>query len=92
MSHSWPMLHAAEADAPNCHDRLAQRRSGQRRLRPKAGRPGAICRHGFKFRQHRVDKGIGVTESIPRSRRSLGGSEGGAHMLRIRWLLAMTQT
>ena len=28
--------------------------------------------------------------NIPRGRRSLGGVEGGAHLLRIRWLLAMT--
>jgi hypothetical protein len=39
-------LHAAEPDAPDRQDRLAQRRSGQRRLRPGAGRPGAVCRHG----------------------------------------------
>src|SRR4051812_47946748 len=29
-----PPLHAAEAHAPDCHDRSAQRRSGQWRLRP----------------------------------------------------------
>ena len=34
-------LHAAKADTPNRHDRLAQRRSGQRRLRPATCRPGA---------------------------------------------------
>src|SRR3954463_9936330 len=33
-------------NAPDRHDRLAQRRSGQRRLRPGAGSPGAVCRHG----------------------------------------------
>src|SRR3954463_4776486 len=33
-------------NAPDRHSRLAQRRSGQWRLRPGAGRPGAICRHG----------------------------------------------
>src|SRR5215203_4413256 len=30
-----------------------------------------------------------LTESIPRGRRSLGGVEGGAHRLLVRWLLAM---
>ena len=84
-----PPLHAAERDAPDRHDRLAQRRSGQRRLRPGAGRPGAVCRHGREFRQHRVDEGIDIGERIPRGRRSLGGVEGGAHMRLIRWLLAM---
>src|SRR3954465_6139076 len=39
MSHSWPMLHAAEAHTPDRHDRLTQRRPGQRQLR--ARRPGA---------------------------------------------------
>ena len=84
MSQSWPMARHCmpqNADAPDRHDRLAQRRSGQRRLRPGAGRPGAICRHGREFRQHRVDEGVDVSESIPRGRRSLGGFEGGAHML-----------
>src|SRR3954451_22950121 len=85
-------LHGAEADAPNRHDGLAQRRSGQRRLRPGTGPPGAICRHGRQFRQHRVDEGVDIGERIPRGRRSLGGGEGGAHMLRIQWLLAMPQT
>jgi hypothetical protein len=85
-----PPLHAAEPDAPDRHDRLAQRRSSQGRLRSGATPPRAVCRHGRQFRQHRVDEGIDVTESIPRGRRSLGGVEGGAHMLRIRWLLAMT--
>src|SRR3954466_10795060 len=82
-------LHAAERHAPDRQDRLAQRRSGQRRLRPGAGPPGAICRHGRQFRQHRVDEGVDVTESIPRGRRGLGGVEGGAHILRIRWLLTI---
>ena len=90
MSHSWPMLHAAKADTPDRHDRLAQGCSGQWRLRP------APCwlraRHGREFRHHRVDEGVDVTESIPRGRRSLGGSEGGAHRLRIRWLLRWPQT
>ena len=92
MSHSWPIARHCmpqNADAPDRHDRLAQRRSGQRRLRPGAGRPGAVCRHGREFRQHRVDEGIDVTERIPRGRRSLGGVEGGAHMRLVRWLLAM---
>ena len=57
---------------------------------PEAGRPGAVCRHGRQFRQHRVDEGTDVGKSILRGRRRLGGVEGGAHMLRIRWLLAMT--
>src|SRR4051812_1098117 len=85
-------LHAAEAHAPDRHDRLAQRRSDQRRLRPGTGRPGAVCRHGREFRQHRVDEGVDVTESIPRGRRSLGGVEGGAHMRLVRWLLRGPQT
>src|SRR4051794_15074526 len=78
-------LQAAKTDAPDRHDRLAQGCSGQWRLRP------APCwlraRHGREFRQHRVDEGVDVTESIPRGRRSLGGVEGGAHMLLVRWLL-----
>src|SRR3954463_14770882 len=41
-----PLLHATERYAPDRQDRLAQRRSGQRRLRPGAGPPGAVCRHG----------------------------------------------
>src|SRR4051812_34183945 len=44
MSHSWPMLHAAEADAPDRH--VAQPRPSQRGLRPGGGPRGAICRHG----------------------------------------------
>src|ERR671921_810207 len=48
-----------------------------------------IARHGRQFRQHRVDQGIDITESIPRGRRRLGGGEGGAHMRLVRWLLAM---
>src|SRR3954468_4050883 len=39
-------LHAAKADAPDRHDRLAQRRSSQRRLRPGASWTSAVCRHG----------------------------------------------
>src|SRR4051812_13496920 len=85
-------LQAAERHAPDRHDRLAQRRSGQWRLRPGAGPPGAIRRHGREFRQHRVDEGVDVGKSIPRGRRSLGGVEGGAHMLRIRWLLRWPRT
>src|SRR4051794_29607280 len=85
-------LHAAERHAPDRQDRLAQRRSGQRRLQPGAGPPGAIRRHGRQFHQHRVDKGLDVTESIPRGRRRLGGSEGGAHRRLIRWLLRWPQT
>src|SRR5690242_9424205 len=34
-----------------------------------------------QFRQHRVDEGLDVIESIPRGRRRLGGGEGGAHIL-----------
>src|SRR4051812_30016655 len=83
-------LQAAKADAPDRHDRLAQRRSGQWRLRP------APCwlraRHGREFRQHRVDEGVNVTESIPRGQRSLGGVEGGAHRLLVQWLLRWPQT
>src|SRR3954469_18243188 len=83
-------LHAAKADTPDRHDRLAQGCSGQWRLRP------APCwlraRHGREFRQHRVDEGVDVGKSIPRGQRSLGGGEGGAHMLRIRWLLRWPQT
>src|SRR3954468_19577428 len=84
-----PPLQAAKADTPDRHDRLAQRRSGQRRLGPGTGRPGAIRRHGRKFRQHRVDEGVDVGKSIPRGRRSLGGGEGGAHMRLVRWLLRL---
>src|SRR4051794_37597781 len=87
-----PPLQAAEPDAPDRQDRLAQRCSRQRRLRPGAGWPSAICRHPLKFHQHRVDEGLDVTESIPRGRRGLGGSDGGAHMRRIRWLLRGPQT
>src|SRR3954453_20457472 len=87
-----PPLHAAEPDAPNRHDRLAQRCSRPRRLRPGAGWPSAICRHPLKFHQHLVNEGLDVTESIPRGRRGLGGSDGGAHMRLIRWLLRGPQT
>jgi hypothetical protein len=59
---------------------------------PVAGRPGAICRHGREFRQHRVNEGIDIGERIPRGRRSLGGVEGGAHMRLVRWLLRGPQT
>jgi hypothetical protein len=79
-------LQAAKADAPDRHDRLAQRRSTQRRLRP------APCwlraRHRRKFHQHCVDKSVHVCEGVPGSQRSLGRVEGGAHMLLVRWLLA----
>src|SRR5690349_17989813 len=80
----------AKADTSDRQDRLAQRRSGQPRLRPGAGWLGAVCRHGREFSQYHIDEGIDVPESIPRGRRRLGGSDGDAHMLRIRWLLAMT--
>jgi hypothetical protein len=53
---------------------------------------GAICRHGREFRQHLVNEGLDVTESIPRGRRGLGGSDGGAHMRLVRWLLRGPQT
>src|SRR3954468_8837161 len=67
-------LQAAKADTPDRHDGLAQCCPGQRRLRPAPCWPGPICRHGCQFRQHRVDEGVDVTESIPRGRRGLGGS------------------
>jgi hypothetical protein len=80
-------LHAAKADAPDCHDRPAQRR-----LRSGAGSPAAVRRHGREFRQYRIDEGVGIGECIPRGWRRLGRVEGGAHMLLIRLLLAMART
>jgi hypothetical protein len=82
-------LHAAKAYTPDRHDGFAQCRSDQRRLRPGAGRPGAIHRHGCEFSQHRVDEGIDIGKCIPQGRRRLGGGEGGTRMLLIQWLLAM---
>src|SRR4051794_11014051 len=84
-----PPLHAAEPDAPNRHDRLAQRCSRQRRLRPGAGWPSAICRHPLKFHQHLVNEGLDVTESIPRGRRGLGGSVAGVQKMRIPSMLGV---
>ena len=46
-----------------------------------------LCLHGREFRQHLIHEGIDVTESIPGGRRSLGGSDGGTHMLLARRLL-----
>src|SRR3954462_11544562 len=83
-------LQAAEAHAPDRHDRLAQGCSDQWRLRP--GPRWLPARHGREFRQHRVDEGVDVTESIPRGQRSLGGVESGAHMRLVRWLVRGPQT
>ncbi len=80
-------LHAAEAETPDRHDRLAQRRPGQRRLRPGPCRLRAVRLHRREFRQNLIHEGIDVTESIPGRRRSLGGSDGGTHILLARRLL-----
>jgi hypothetical protein len=71
-------------------DRLA--RKGYRGVGPEAKPPGAICRHGREFHQHRVDESIDIGECILRGRRSLGECEGGAHMRLVRWLLRGPQT
>src|SRR3954465_4763418 len=73
-------LHVAEANAPDRHHRLAQRRSGQRRLGPRAHRSAAILCHGLEFRQHCVDEGLDVSERIPRGRWRFGGAGGGSHV------------
>src|SRR3954465_11973019 len=74
-----PPLHATEANAPDRHHRLAQRRSGQRRLGPRTHRSAAILCHGLEFRQHFVDEGVDVSERIPRARRGFCGADGGSH-------------
>jgi len=51
-----PIL-AAKADAPDRHDGLAQRRSGQRRPGSRSCRPTAVPGHGLQFHPHVVDKG-----------------------------------
>src|SRR4051812_20736661 len=79
-------LHAAEAGAPDRHDRFAQLRPGQRRLGPGPCRSCAIRRHGGEFHQDLVHEGVDVGERIPGGRSGLCGTGGGAHMLRIRWL------
>src|SRR3954449_2528793 len=73
-------LHTAEANAPDRHHRLAQRRSGQRRFGPRAHWPAAILCHGLEFRQHCVDEGVDVSKRIPWARRRLGGTDGGSHV------------
>src|SRR3954452_23666968 len=60
-----PPLHAAKADTPDRHDRLAQRRSGQRWLGSRPHRPAAVLGHSLKFRQHLVDEGINISKRIP---------------------------
>src|SRR3954469_20028039 len=58
-------------------------------LRPMAASARAVLPSCPPWpRQHRVNEGVDVTESIPRGQRSLGGCKGGAHMLLVRWLLA----
>src|SRR4051812_17460406 len=51
-----PPLHPAKADTPERHDRLAQRRSGQRRLSElwaaSAGVSGEVSRRLYKCRSH----------------------------------------
>ena len=85
MSQSCPMLHATEAETPDRHDRLAQGRTGQRRLRPRPCRPRAL--HRCEFRQNLIHEGVHVAKGVPGSWRRLGGSDGGTHMLLARRLL-----
>src|ERR1700729_4480357 len=75
-----PPLHAAETNAPDRHDRLAQRRSGQRRLWPRSDRPLAVLCHGLEFSQHFVDEGVNIGKRVPRARRRLGRTDGGSHV------------
>jgi hypothetical protein len=45
-----------------------------------------IRHHDGEFDQHFIHEGVYVGKSIPWSRRSLGGPDGGAGMLLVRWL------
>src|SRR3954464_2683713 len=74
-----PPLHAAKADTPDRHDRLAQCRSDQRWLGSRSHRPAAVLGHSLKFRQHLVDEGINIGKRIPRARRGLGRTDGSSH-------------
>src|SRR4051812_35194719 len=74
-----PPLYAAKADTPERHDRLAQRRSGQRWLGSRSHRPAAVLGHSLKFRQHLVDEGINIGKRIPWAWRGLGRTDGSSH-------------
>src|SRR3954467_2155226 len=79
MSHSWPM-------ARHCMPQNATHQIAMIALRSAAPVNGGFdpergCHPPPCPRQHRIDEGLDVTESIPRGRRGLGGVEGGAHML-----------
>jgi len=58
-----PIL-AAKADAPDRHDGLAQRRSGQRRPGSRSCRPTAGLGHGLQFHPHVVDEGVDIGKRI----------------------------
>src|SRR3954454_5099650 len=74
-----PPLHATEADTPDCHDRLAQRRSDQQRLGSRSRRPAAVLGHGRELDQHLVDEGIDIGKRIPWPWRGLGRTDGCSH-------------
>src|SRR3954469_8792306 len=74
-----PPLHAAKADTPDRHHRLAQSRSAQRRLGPWSLWPGTVAGHRREFRQHRIDKDVDIGKCVPGTRRCLGGTDGSAH-------------
>ncbi|MCW2239035.1 site-specific DNA recombinase [Azospirillum canadense] len=74
-------LHAAKADAPDCHDRLAQRGSGEWRPGAGACRSRAVRRHGRQLGQHLVHERVHVGERVPRRRRGACGMNGSAHRL-----------
>src|SRR3954469_7206376 len=74
-------LHTAKTDTPDRHHRLAQRRSGQRRLWSRGRRPAAVLCHGLEFRQHFVDEGVNIGKRIPWARLCLCGTDGSAHTI-----------
>jgi hypothetical protein len=74
-------LHATETNAPDRHDGLAKRRSGERRLWPRSHRPHTILGHGRKFCQHFVDKNVDIGKGIPRAGRRFGRTDVGSHVM-----------
>ena len=80
-------LHAAEAQAPDRHDRLAQCCSSQRRLRSGTRRLRTVRLHRCEFRHNLIHEGIDVGKGVPGCGRSLGSSYGGTHILLARRLL-----